>query len=42
MIEAVQTNAYDEGGEYAENYLDDVTKEQREELEEQLDVVFNA
>lgn len=29
-------------GEYAENYLDDVTKEQREELEEQLDVVFNA
>ena len=33
---------YDEGGEYAENYLDDVTKEQREELEEQLDVVFNA
>lgn len=42
MIEAVQTDAYDEGGEYAENYLDDVTKEQREELEEQLDVVFNA
>ena len=42
VIEAVQTDAYDEGGEYAENYLDDVTKEQREELEEQLDVVFNA
>lgn len=42
MIEAIQTDAYDEGGEYAENYLDDVTKEQREELEEQLDVVFNA
>ena len=33
---------YDEGGEYAENYLDDVTKEQREELEEQLDCVFKA
>ncbi len=42
MIESVQADAYDEGGEYAENYLDDVTKEQREELEEQLDVVFNA
>lgn len=42
VIEAVQVDAYDEGGEYAENYLDDVTKEQREELEEQLDVVFNA
>lgn len=42
VIEAVQADAYDEGGEYAENYLDDVTKEQREELEEQLDVVFNA
>lgn len=42
VIEAVRVDAYDEGGEYAENYLDDVTKEQREELEEQLDVVFNA
>lgn len=42
VIESVQADAYDEGGEYAENYLDDVTKEQREELEEQLDVVFNA
>ncbi len=36
VIEAVRVDAYDEGGEYAENYLDDVTKEQREELKNSL------
>lgn len=42
VIESIQQDAADEGGEWAEGYLDDVTTEQREELEERLDVVFNA
>ncbi|MDT2635497.1 hypothetical protein P7D52_07950 [Enterococcus dongliensis] len=33
LIENVQESAYDEGGEWADTYLDDVTKEDREELE---------
>lgn len=40
VIEAVQCAVYDEGGEYAEDYLEDVTKEDREELEAALEVVF--
>lgn len=40
VIEAVQCDAYEEGGEYAEDYLDDATKEQVEELEKGLDDVF--
>ena len=34
LIEQVQESAYDDGGEFAEDYLDDVTKEDKEELEE--------
>lgn len=42
-VEAVIYQAGDEGfGEWAEDYLSDVTKEQYQELEEQLDAVFNA
>ncbi|WP_156882297.1 hypothetical protein [Lacrimispora indolis] len=41
VIEAAISQADDEGfGEWDEDYLSDVTKEQREELEEELDAVF--
>ena len=42
-VESVICQADDEGfGEWADDYLSDVTKEQYQELEEQLDAVFNA
>lgn len=34
LIERVQENAYDNYGEHASDYLDDVTEEQKEELKE--------
>ncbi|MCI5684553.1 MAG: hypothetical protein MR320_04085 [Enterococcus gallinarum] len=34
LLERVQEAAYEDGGEFAENYLDDVTKEHREELDD--------
>lgn len=40
VIEAVQCQAQDEGGEWADDYLDDATKEQIEELENGLEAVF--
>lgn len=41
VIESLVCQADDEGfGEWADDYLDDVTKEQREELEEELDAVL--
>lgn len=39
-IEAVQCQAAEEGGEYGEDYLSDVSKEQAEELENALEAVF--
>lgn len=41
IIEEIQENAYDEGGEYAETYLDDVKREHLEELEEKLNEVLS-
>ena len=42
-VESVICQADDEGfGEWADDYLSDVTKEQYQELEEQLDAVFNT
>lgn len=38
LIENVQESAYEDGGEWAEDYLDDVTEEDREELE---NIVFD-
>ena len=40
VIEAVQCQAQDEGGEWADDYLDDATREQIEELESGLEAVF--
>ena len=40
MIEAVQRQAQDEGGEWADDYLDDATREQIGELESCLEAVF--
>lgn len=40
VIEAVQSQAQDEGGEWADDYLNDATKEQIEELENGLEAVF--
>lgn len=42
LIEDLQEQAtgWDYGGEYAEGWLDDVTKEDRDELENSLDKVF--
>lgn len=40
VIEAIKLQASDAGGEWADDYLDDVTKEQVEELEKNLDDVF--
>lgn len=40
VIEDIQNSVYEEIGEVAEDYLDDVTKEHREELEEALNKVF--
>lgn len=34
LLERMQEAAYEDGGEFAEDYLDDVTKEHREELDE--------
>lgn len=41
VIEEIQQNAYDNGGEYAETYLDDVKREHRDELEEKLNEVLS-
>lgn len=40
ILERAYDQVYDEVGEVAEGFLDDVTKEQRQELEEQLNKVF--
>lgn len=42
VLESIQEDAYSEAGEFSEGYLDDVTKEQEAELEEQLNAVFTA
>ena len=42
IIESLQEDAYSEGGEFSEGYLEGVTKEQEEELEEQLNAVIYA
>lgn len=34
LLERIQEAAYENGGEFAEDYLDDVTKEHREELDD--------
>ena len=41
VIENIQNRVYSEHGEVAEEYLDDVTKEQLNELDEALNKVFN-
>lgn len=41
IIENAQEQLYDEIGEVAETYLEDVTKEQEKELEEALNNVFH-
>lgn len=42
ILENISENVYDDVGEAAEGYLDDVTKEHRDELEEKLnDVLFD-
>ena len=40
VIEAVQCQAQDEGGEWADDYLDDATRDQIEELESGIEAVF--
>ena len=40
VIERIQENAYDVGGEYAEDYLDDVTDGAKETLGERLNDVL--
>ena len=42
ILESIQEDAYSEGGEFSEGYLDDVTTEQEAELEAQLNAVFSA
>lgn len=42
ILESIQENAYSEGGEFSEGYLDGVTRAQEAELEEQLNAVFSA
>lgn len=42
LLESIQEDAYSEGGEFSEGYLDDVTTEQEAELEAQLNAVFSA
>ena len=42
VLEGIQEDAYSEGGEFSEGYLDDVTKEQEEDLEQKLNEVFSA
>ena len=41
VIEAIQDDAYDQAGDFAINYLDDVTKEHRNKLESLLTGIFN-
>ena len=41
VIEAVQDDAYDQAGDFAIDYLDDVTKEHRDKLESLLTGIFN-
>ena len=41
VIEAVQDEAYDQAGDFAIDYLDDVTKEHRDKLESLLTGIFN-
>ena len=36
LIEIMQESAYSEAGEYAEDYLEDLTKEKKEELQKIL------
>lgn len=42
VIEQIQIDMYEEYGECAEQYLDNVTSEQREELEKELNKVLDA
>lgn len=41
IIEQQQEEAYSRGGEWAETYLDDITKEEKAILEERLNKVWN-
>lgn len=41
IIEQQQEEAYNECGEWAETYLDDITKEEKDILEERLNKVWN-
>lgn len=41
IIEQQQQDAYSEMGEYAEDYLEDITKEEKAILQERLDKVWN-
>lgn len=41
VIEAIQDDAYDQAGDFAIDYLDDVTKEHRNKLESLLTGIFN-
>jgi hypothetical protein len=42
MLEYVQEDAYEEGGEYAETYLNDVTPEDEADLGQMLQAAFNS
>lgn len=42
LLEWINENAYDNCGEFAEVYLDNLPREQVDELDEQLNKVFNA
>lgn len=42
IIDMLRDEAYEEGGEYAEDYLEDVPKEQRDELTEILTLAFTV
>jgi len=41
VIERIQENAYDVGGEYAESYLENIKDEELKELNENLNYIFN-
>lgn len=41
IIENIQEDAYQNGGEWAEGYLEDITKEQANELDEKLNDVLS-
>jgi hypothetical protein len=40
MVDRIAENAYDDGGEYAEDYLYNLPSEQREELERNINTVL--